>query len=277
MVEVGSSNLPATTTFKVKLINKKKYNLSYNVVDLNFKFFFMKSFLALLTLSFVLFGCSSLTIEDASSSNDETQRILDMGLSLDESLLEAKKLDTPHLVSVVSLQLKNAISDKIQADKDLQESKKFERMVIVSENGSKLVSGKIKELIKDGFLATDVDELNYFIEGSRNLNSDSISHTLFISLIYNSKNMRNYFSVDFCDRWNNCELESQEIIAKSSGAYNCSSSSCYYEEEIEIKMTDELLRNTLENGFLMRLISEKKTSKVKISKPYLMGYLRVTE
>jgi len=237
----------------------------------------MHKLLLLLSVTAVLFGCSSLTLEDTSSSRDETQRILAMGLTLEQSLAEAKKLDTPHLVSVVSLQIKNAISEKIQDDKDLQESKKFERKVTISENGSKFISSEISELIKDGFLATDIDELNYFLLGAKDLNTGLITHTLNVSLTYNSKNIRNYSSIDFCDKWNNCEIESQEIMTSSTGAFKCSSSSCYFKENMEIKMSDNFLRNTLDSGFLMRLISEKKTNKIKISKPYLMGYLKVVE
>ena len=233
----------------------------------------MKKLTTILTLSVLMFGCSSLTIEDATSSKDETQRILAMGLSLEGSLAEAKKLDTPHMVSVVSLQIKNAISKNIQDDKDLQASKKFERMTTVSEDGSKFISSEISEIIKDGFLATDIDELNYFIEGTKDLNTGLVDHILNVSLSYNSKNIRNYFSVDFCDRWNNCEIESQEIISSSSGAFNCSSERCNFIEEMEIKLSDEFLRETLESGFLMRVISEKKTNKIAIIKPYIMGYL----
>lgn len=233
--------------------------------------------LTLLTLSVLMFGCSSLTIEDATSSKDETQRILAMGLSLEASLAEAKKLDTPHMVSVVSLQIKNAISKNIQDDKDLQASKKFERMTTVSEDGSKFISSEISETIKDGFLATDIDELNYFIEGSKNLNSGLVNHNLQVSLTYNSKNSRNYTSVDFCDKWNNCEIESQKIVTTSSGAFNCSSVSCSFVEEMEIKLSDEFLRKTLDIGFSMLLISEKKTTKVKINKPFIMGYMNLAK
>ena len=237
----------------------------------------MKKLTTILTLSVLMFGCSSLTIEDATSSKDETQRILAMGLSLEGSLAEAKKLDTPHMVSVVSLQIKNAISKNIQDDKDLQASKKFERMTTVSEDGSKFISSEISEIIKDGFLATDIDELNYFIEGTKNLNSGLVNHTLQVSLTYNSKNSRNYSSIDFCDRWNNCEIESQTIRTSSSGAFNCSSDICKFSEEMEIRLSDEFLKETLDIGFSMQLISEKKTTKVKINKPFLMGYLNLAK
>ena len=42
---------------------------------------------------------------------------------------------------------------------------------------------------------------------------------------------------------------------------------------MEIKLSDEFLRETLDSGFLMRLISEKKTNKIAVVKPYIMGYL----
>ena len=78
----------------------------------------MKKTLIYLLLSIGLIGCSSLELGDALSSEDYTQRILDLGLSHEENLIEANKLKTPHLISVVSLQLTNARDDKIQYQKD---------------------------------------------------------------------------------------------------------------------------------------------------------------
>ena len=72
-------------------------------------------FLILLFSSFLgLFGCSSLELESISSSKEETQRILSLGLTHEENLIEASKLKTPHMVSVVSLQLTNARAQKLQ-------------------------------------------------------------------------------------------------------------------------------------------------------------------
>ena len=87
----------------------------------------MKKPLLLLLISFGLFGCSSLPVgdaltsmelDDALSSEDEAQRILSLGLTHEENLIEASKLGTPHLVSVVSLKLTNARDEKIQNDFD---------------------------------------------------------------------------------------------------------------------------------------------------------------
>ena len=74
----------------------------------------MKKLILILSLSIALFGCSSIELEAMSTSAEETQRILDMGLTHEENLLEAKKLKSSHLISVVTLQLNNAKDDKIQ-------------------------------------------------------------------------------------------------------------------------------------------------------------------
>ena len=74
----------------------------------------MKNVLIAFSIIFILSSCSSLELEAVSSSEEETQRILAMGLSHEENLIEASKLDTPHIISVVSLQLTNARDKKIQ-------------------------------------------------------------------------------------------------------------------------------------------------------------------
>ena len=68
----------------------------------------MKKLLLILTLSATLFGCSSIELEAVSSSEEETQRILALGLSHEENLIEAKKLKSDHMISVVTMQLINA-------------------------------------------------------------------------------------------------------------------------------------------------------------------------
>ena len=85
----------------------------------------MYKFFLIFLISFGIVGCSSLELGDAISSEQYTQRILDLGLSHEENLAEAKKLNTPHLISVVSLQLTNARDEKIQNEIDLIESEKF--------------------------------------------------------------------------------------------------------------------------------------------------------
>lgn len=237
----------------------------------------MKFFVLALSFIFILSGCSSLELEAVPSSEQETQRILALGLSHEENLVEASKLDTPHKVAVVTLQLNNARDEKIQADIDLNESNKYAEEVITLEEGSKFISSEISENVKNGVLDTDVDKLTYRIEGSKDQSSMVIHHQLNLSLSYNSKNKRNYFAVKFCDRWNNCDDSSQEINVISVNASNCKNNSCDYLEKISLDLTDSFLKDSIEKGFSMRLISNKKTSSIKIPKAFLMGYLKVAQ
>ena len=81
----------------------------------------MKTLLIISFLSIGLIGCSSIELEAVSTSQEETNRILSMGLTHEENLAEAKKLNTAHMISVVSLQLINARDEKIQAEVDFIE------------------------------------------------------------------------------------------------------------------------------------------------------------
>ena len=237
----------------------------------------MKFFVLALSFIFILSGCSSLELEAVPSSEQETQRILALGLSHEENLVEASKLDTPHKVAVVTLQLNNARDEKIQADIDLNESNKYAEEVVTLEEGSKFISSEISENLKNGVLDTDVDKLTYRIEGSKDQSSMVINHQLNLSLSYNSKNKRNYYAAKFCDRWNNCDDSSQEINVISVNASNCKNNSCVYKEIISLELTDTFLRDSIKKGFSMRLMSKKKTNSIKIPKAYLMGYLKVAK
>ena len=79
----------------------------------------MKKRLLILLFSLAVFGCSSLELEAVSTSTEETQRILSMGLSHEENLKEANKLPSKHMISVVTLQLTNARDEKIQEQVDI--------------------------------------------------------------------------------------------------------------------------------------------------------------
>ena len=150
----------------------------------------MKNLLLIFLISIFLVGCSSLELEAASTSEDETQRILAMGLSHEENLVEAKKLDSPHMVSVVTLQLINARDEKIQAGIDLAASNEFAAMVSVTGD-SKFVGSKVTESKKTGILVTDVDVHSFYLEGLKDLNSGIIKHKLVLScLLYTSPSPR---------------------------------------------------------------------------------------
>ena len=162
----------------------------------------MKKLLLLLFISFGLFGCSSLPVSDALtslelndalSSEDEAQRILALGLTHEENLIEASKLGTPHLVSVVSLKLTNARDEKIQNDINLIESEKLAELVKVSNNGLIISGSEVSESKKTGVLQTDVDLQSYYLKGTKDSSTGNISHKLHLSVVHNSKNKREYY------------------------------------------------------------------------------------
>jgi len=146
----------------------------------------MNKLLQILLLSLVLVGCSSLELETAASSESETQRILAMGLTHEENLIEASKLKSSHMVSVVTGQLNKARDEKIQAEFDLVESAKFADMVIVSGNNSSFIGPEISESIMTGVLIDDVDLQDYFLQGLKDTNSGIVSHQLQLKITHNS-------------------------------------------------------------------------------------------
>ena len=243
--------------------------------------------LLLLLISLTFIGCSSINVgdtfsslelDDAMSSEDETQRILALGLTHEENLKEASKLKTPHLRSVVSLQLANARDEKIQNEIDLIELEKFADKVTVS--GSRYIGSEISESIKTGVLETDSDLLNYFLEGVKDSKSGSIQHKLHMTVSHNSKSKREYFSAHICNQWGRCNATKEdgsnnklELTHISTNASNCDSSKCYFSETIEIPLSDDFLRDSALKGISLSLISKNKSHKIKVSKPYLMGYL----
>ena len=236
----------------------------------------MKKFLLLFSLLFFLAGCSSLEIDPATSSEDEAQKILALGLSHEENLRMASKLGTPHLVKIVTLKLNNARDEKIQAAIDVEKSLEFAEQVKVSKDSNEFISKEISESLQTGILSTDIDFLKYYFHGNRDLENDMITHKLHLNLVYNSSKSRGYHSLISCDNWNNCEQKIEIKTIPATGS-NCKNNSCDYQEIFEVDLTDEFLRNTIIDGFSMRLISDKKTNKIEIPKAYLMGYLKAAQ
>jgi hypothetical protein len=243
--------------------------------------------LSLILLTFIgLVGCSSLELGDALSSEQYTQKILDLGLTHEENLIEASKLKTPHLVSVVSLLLTNARDEKIQYAIDLQESEKFAQQVIILNESKRFIGAEVTESIKTGVLDVDFDKQSYFLEGFKDQISDDIQHKLKIAITHNSKNKRDYISANSCDQWGRCDDIKEdgsnnklELTALTSNASNCSAYTCNYSETLEIKLSDDFLMASasLEKDLNIRLISKKKNHKIKISKSYLMGYMKIAQ
>ena len=236
----------------------------------------MKKLVLLLSILIGLSACSSIELQAVTTSEEETQRILALGLSYEENLIEASKLSDPHMIKVVSLQLTNAKDEKIQYEIDLLESEKLANNVILSLSGTNF-SGPIISKSESTVLNMNPDLLNYNLEGLKNLTSGIVNHKLQLSLIYNSDKKRNYISANLCDKWSRCDDNSIEINNISTNASNCSSSSCDYKEIVEVNLSDEFLRNYIKKGFTIRINSKKNSNKVIISRVYLMGYLQVAQ
>jgi hypothetical protein len=230
--------------------------------------------LILLSILICLSACSSLELQAVTSSEEETQRILALGLSYEENLIEASKLSDPHMVKVVSLQLANARDDKIQAEIDIIASENISNNVSVSDNGLNFIGPKVSKSLTS-ILNPNPDQINYYLKGSKNPTTGIISHKLILSFVYESKNKRNYISANLCDQWSRCNGDNLKANNVSTTASKCSSSSCTYNEIIELNMNDELLRDYGNIGVALRFNSKKKSSKIELSKPYLTGYLKI--
>ena len=236
----------------------------------------MKNFILLLSVLIGLSACSSLELEAVNTSEQETQRILALGLSHEENLAEATKLNDSHMVTVVSLQLTNAHDDKIQAEIDLIESKEITNNVIVSSDGFNFIGPEVSKS-ETSIININPDLINYHIEGSKNLSSGLVSHKLKLSVVHTSDKKRSFISANLCDQWNRCEGETFEINNVSALASNCSSSNCEYNEIVELDLSDDFLRDHVNKGFTFRFNANKSSSKVKVSKVYLVGYLKVAQ
>jgi uncharacterized protein YcfL len=243
----------------------------------------MKKTLLIGLISLGLIGCSSLELGDALSSEQYTQNILDLGLTHEENLIEASKLKTPHLVSVVTLQLTNARDEKIQYENDLIESKKFAEQVVVSNDGSQIIAPQESQTTRSGVLESDYDLINYYLEGTKDSNN-SYNHKLHLSISHNSKSEREYIGANLCNKWGQCESVKEdgssnalELKTISSNASNCSSYNCDFSETLEIKFNDYFLKDSSGKPITFNLISKKKSKKISISAPYLMGYLSSLE
>ena len=237
----------------------------------------MKKILQILLLSIGLTGCASLVLEPVSSSQEETQRILALGLTHAENLIEASKLNDNHTISVVTGQLNKLRDEKIQAEVELVESKKFADMVIVSDNNSNFIGSKISESIKKGILIGDIELLDYHLSGLKAQNGGFLKHQLNLSITYTSDSRRNYFSANLCDAWNSCDLDQSDIILVSEIISGCTSTSCKYKQIMTLDLQDDFLKNNMENGFTMRFNSKKATNKVTISSAYIKGYLKIAK
>ena len=237
----------------------------------------MKKILQILLLSIGLTGCASLVLEPVSSSQDETQKILALGLTHAENLIEASKLKDNHTISVVTGQLMIAEDDKNKAAIDAVNISKYEGSVKVSEGDSeiKYEGFQMSEAIKIGLLENS-DYQDYFLKGVKDKKTDLIKHQLYLALKYTWKKRKNFSSASLCDKWQGCENEELlDITLISSSASNCSPSTCDYTEIMELNLSDDFLRNNMEDGFSVSFNSKKSKNEITIASDYLKGYLNV--
>jgi hypothetical protein len=237
----------------------------------------MKKILQILLLSIGLIGCSSLELEAVSSSEDETQRILSLGLTHEENLIEAGKLKSTHTASVVTGQLNKARDEKNQAEVDLLESAKFAEMVVVSDNYTNFTASKISESIKTGVLITDADLQDYYLSGVKGTNYGLLKHQLHLTIKHNSNDKRGYSSANLCDKWNRCDLDQRDVTVISTVASNCSPTSCDFTEVMELDLAGYFLTANMDDGFTMRFNSKKSTNKITVSSAYIKGYLKIAK
>ena len=237
----------------------------------------MKKILQILLLSIGLIGCSSLELEAVSSSEDETQRILSLGLTHEENLIEAGKLKSTHTASVVTGQLNKARDEKNQAEVDLLESAKFAEMVVVSDNYTNFTASKISESIKTGVLITDADLQDYYLSGVKVTNYGLLKHQLHLTIKHNSNDKRGYSSANLCDKWNRCDLDQRDVTVISTDASNCSPTSCDFTEVMELDLAGYFLTANMDDGFTMRFNSKKSTNKITVSSAYIKGYLKIAK
>jgi hypothetical protein len=235
----------------------------------------MKKIFTIILISSILISCSSLKLESASSSEEITRQILDLGLSHEDNIVEAGKLKNSNLTQAVTLLLMKARDEKIKKDADLKEATKVSEMVAISESGFDFIGPKVTKFSKTGILDTDVEHQDYYLKGIKDSSSGIVSHKLHLSIKHNSIKKRDYLSATLCDEWNTCNNKEEMIEVISAIATNCISATCDYIETIEFNLSGDSLKSQINTGLTLRFNAKKKSSRVKVSKGYLMGYLKV--
>jgi len=239
----------------------------------------MKKILQILLISTVLTGCSSLVLEPVSSSQDETQRILDLGLTHAENLIEASKLEDNHTISVVTGQLMKAEDDKNQSIIDALNISKYAESVKVlnSDSEVKFEGLQMSESKRVGML-DEYDYQDYFLKGLKNKNTGLIQHQLYLKLKYTWSQRKNYSSASFCDKWQGCEnADKLDITLISSSASSCTTYACNYTEIMELNLSNDFLKNNINDGFSVSFNSKKSKNEITIASDYLKGYLKVAK
>jgi hypothetical protein len=245
----------------------------------------MKKILLILLLSFGLIGCSSikvpsinlslLELSTSSPSELQTEKILALGLTHDQNLVEARKIADSNIAAEVVKKLNKRILDAENNQIDIENASKYAEMVKVSDNNLKFVGPKISDT-KSRNMVGKAENLDYYLLGVKD-NNGSIQHKINFSITYTSDERRNYSSASYCDRWEGCDEESLlDIALISLKATGCSSFECDYNEIMELDLSDDFLRENMEKGFSINFNSKSSISnKITISSSYIKGYLKV--
>jgi len=236
----------------------------------------MKKILQILLLSLGIVGCSSLELTAMPSSETEVQRILSLGLSHDENLVEASKLSDSNMSLAVTNKLQKYEDQKNRGLIEANIEDEYAEKVEVLDDNSKYIASVISGT-KTRSLLGDPEKQDYFLQGIKDKNNNSINHKLNFSITYNSDGRRNYLTANICDKWQGCENDSPVDIALiSSKAFGCSSFFCDYNEIVELDLSDDFLRESMEEGFSVSFNSKSsKKNKITVSSNYIKGYLKV--
>ena len=246
----------------------------------------MKKILLVLLLSFGLIGCSSINVPSiklsslelstTSPSDIQTDKILALGLSHDQNLVEARKIADPSIASAVVKELNNRILETENKRLEIESVVKYAEMVQVSDNNLNFTGPKISDTKSRNFIGK-AEILEYFLLGFKDNNNGLTQHKLNFSITYTSDERRNYSSASYCDRWNRCDNENQmDVNLISLKASACSSFDCDYNEIVELDLSDSFLKENMEQGFSMGFNSKGSiSSRVSIPSSYVKGYLKV--
>jgi len=245
----------------------------------------MKKILLVLLLSIGLIGCSSINLPSVnlsalelsaiSPSDVQTEKILALGLSHDQNLVEARKIADPNIASAVIKELNNRILEAENNRIELENISKYVEMVKVSDDNLKFTGPKITDN-KSRNMIGKAENLDFFLLGLKD-NNGSIQHKLNFSITYTSDERRNYSSASYCDKWGSCDNENQmDVTLISLKASECSSFDCDYNEIVELDLSDSFLKENMEKGLSIDFNSKASISnKISIPSSYLKGYLKV--
>ena len=243
----------------------------------------MKKILLVLLLSIGLIGCSSvnlpsvnlsvLELSATSPSDVQTEKILALGLSHDQNLVEARKIADPNIASAVTKELNNRILEAENNRIELENVVKYAGMVKVSNNNLKFLGPKISDT-KSRNIIGKAENLDFFLLGLKD-NNGEIQHKLNFSITYTSDERRNYASASYCDKWGGCDNENQmDVTLIALKASECSSFDCDYNEIVELDLSDSFLKENMEKGFSIDFNSKASISnQITIPSSYLKGYL----